>query len=93
MIRFRFGGVVPSGGVNLAFIKVPPATPMDHLALADFSVDIPENLSDNYGADVNPAIGTEFLDTDQLVVSNRSVLSPNVKRPAKLFYQYLIGGP
>jgi hypothetical protein len=69
--------------------------PETHLSMGDYSVDIPENIADNYGADVDPTVapGTpETIDTTDVVISNRSALNRTITRPLKLFYHYDIGG-
>ncbi|MHA2069970.1 MAG: hypothetical protein ACXABY_36865, partial [Candidatus Thorarchaeota archaeon] len=96
MLRFRFVSHLPPGAANLAYVQVPLATPETHLILTDFAADIPENIVDNYGVDATPVIsitGTvpEAIDTDQFIISNRSVISKNVTKPSKLFYQTTLG--
>jgi hypothetical protein len=63
--------------------------------MGDYAVDIPENVADNYGADIEPAVAPavpEPVDTNELAISNRSALNRTITRPLKLFYQYDIGG-
>jgi hypothetical protein len=93
MLRIRFGPIVPPGGVNLASVDVPPATPQTHLALSDYSVDIPENAANTFGTDDELNVTTETAETNEFVLSNRSILSRNIRRPVKLFYQVALQFP
>jgi hypothetical protein len=94
MLRLRFGSIVPPGGVNLAYIPVPPATPSTHLSLADYSIDIPENVANTFGTEDEVDVGaSEAVETDEIVLSNRSILSRNVTRPVKLFYRIALQYP
>lgn len=93
MLRLRLGAIVPPGGVNLAYITVPPAVPQTHLALSDYSVDIPENVANTFGSDDEVDITTETAETDEFVLSNRSVFSRNVRRPTPLFYAQALSFP
>jgi len=87
MLRLRYGATVPPGAVNLGYVSISPATPQTHLNLSDFSVDIPENIANVFGTDTEIDLSTETAETDEFVLSNRSVLSRNVRRPSALFYQ------
>lgn len=87
MLRLRYGATVPPGAVNLGYVPIAPATPQTHLALSDFSVDIPENVANVFGTDTEIDLGTETAETDEFLLSNRSILSRNVRRPKPLFYQ------
>jgi hypothetical protein len=93
MLRIRYGAIVPPGGVNLAYVTVPAATPHSHLSLADYSVDIPENAANTFGSDDELDITTQTAETNEFVLSNRSILSRNVRRPVKLFYQVALQFP
>jgi hypothetical protein len=57
------------------------------LVLSDFSVDIPENVANVFGTDTEIDLSTETAETDEFLLSNRSVVSRNVRRPRALFYQ------
>lgn len=94
MLRLRFGAVVPPGGANLAYVTVPPAVPETHLALSDYSYDIPENVANTFGTDTELDVAAgETAETNEIVLSNRSILSRNVRRPVKLFYQVALQFP
>ena len=87
MLRIRYGEAISPGGAGLAYVKVPPATPRTHLARADYSIDIPENVADNYGADINvDTLVPEHILTRKFLVSPRSVFSRDISKVAKLFY-------
>lgn len=93
MLRLRFGAIVPPGAANLAHIDVPPATPDTHLSLSDYSFDIPENVANTFGTEDEIELTLETAETNEIVLSNRSILSRNVKRPIKLFYQVALQFP
>lgn len=99
MLRFRYAPLVPPGAANLAYIQAPVATPRTHLAKIDYAADIPENIVDNFGSEIipvvqpagDPVLTPEYIDTDQILISNRSVISKNSTRPAKLYYKITLG--
>lgn len=87
MLRIRYGEVISPGGAGLAYVKAPPATPETHLARSDYSIDIPENVADNYGADINVDTSVpEHVLTKKFLISPRSVFSRDVSKVSKLFY-------
>jgi hypothetical protein len=97
---FRIVPVVRRGGVAVAVVQTPDITVEGHISLTDLSHLTSENLSTYFGGlfpIVNPETGLNFaaytgqVDTDDVRVSNRSVMKREIKEPTPLFYRYVIG--
>jgi hypothetical protein len=97
---FRIVPTVKRGGVNLALVQMPDISVEGHVSMNNLSYLAGENLSTYFGG-IFPVVGPETgvgvlsyagqVDTDDLRVSNRSVMRRDVKEPTPLFYRYLIG--
>ena len=97
---FRIVPTVRRGGIALAMIQTPDISVEKHVSLTDLSYLTSENLSTYFGG-VFPVVGPETgigfveytgqIDTDDVRVSNRSVMRRDVKEPKPLFYRYVIG--
>ena len=97
---FRMLNRVPAGSLGMAHIQGPDISVEGNVSLIDLSFSRTENLSTYFGGEFairRPYVGgglalyTGELDTDDIRVSNRSVMRRDVKQPTPLFYRYLIG--
>lgn len=93
MLRLRYVGRVPDHAVNISYVESKGLKPADNVSLLDMSYKRAENLSSYVGGefDVDLTNPSNLVDTDELLISQRSVLSPNVKSPVPLYYKYVIG--
>jgi hypothetical protein len=93
MLRLHYVGRVPDHAVNIAYTESKGLTPADNVSLLDMSYKRAENLSSYVGGefDVDLTNPNALVDTDEILLSSRSVLSPNVKSPVPLYYKYSIG--
>lgn len=91
MIRLRLGARVPPNAANLAYVYAPSFTVEDNLSLIDLSYTRPENISAFGGVVVVDLTSATHVETEDVVLSSRSVLSRNVSVPVHLFYKYRIG--
>lgn len=97
---FRVLGQVPDGSVNLALIESPVMTVGRNVNTVDLSYRDLENLATYHGGEfmvTDPLTGPGYahytgqMDTEDVVLSNRSVMRRSQKEPRPLFYRYLIG--
>lgn len=102
---FRVGAVAPDGTVNLAFITSPPFSIENNLSLISAKDSNSENFApsfSNYRAmsESNNTTGssvdhqilyTKELDTDEVLVTNLSMIRENQGIAAPLFYKYRLG--
>jgi hypothetical protein len=92
MLRLRFASQVPDHAVNVAFVEAPDLGVRSNVALLDLSYKRVENLSAYVDGELNVNLqGTNRVDTDEIVLSPRSVLSRGLVRPIPLFYKHVIG--
>jgi len=98
---FRIGYHAPQGTVNLALVKTVPLSTANNVSLVDLSHLELGNIS-NYlqgkfaitGADTGDASLIQYpneLDTEDIRVSNISVMRKTFRTPRPLFYKYLLG--
>jgi len=97
---FRILNRVPEGSIAISHIQGPDISARENVSLVDLSYSRSENLSTYFGGEFaakQPAVGggvalyTGQIDTDDIRVSNRSVMRRDIKQPTPLFYRYLIG--
>lgn len=93
MLRLRFVNQVPQNAVNIAYAEALSATPKESVSMIDMSHKRVENLAVYQGGEFGIQTDTGRVDTQDIVLSPRSVVSQNIKKPAPLFYQYKIGRP
>jgi hypothetical protein len=91
MLRLRFVNRVPKNAVNIAYAQSKPLTPFESVSLVDMSHRRAENLAIYSGGEFNLTVSTGRVDTQDIVLSTRSVLSKNIQTPTPLFYQYVVG--
>lgn len=97
---FRIVNEVPKGGLNIGFIQGSDISVERNVSLVDLSDHRGENLSTYFGGEfalrgMETGVGistyADQIDTDDMKLSNRSVIRRDVKEPTPLFYRYLIG--
>jgi hypothetical protein len=93
MLRLRFVGRVPKNAVNVAYVESKPLTPRESVSMVDMSHRRAENLAIYSGGEFNLRTTSGRVDTQDIVLSTRSVLSKNVRTPTPLYYQYVVGRP
>lgn len=93
MLRLRFDQRVPDHAVNVSYVQGGDLSTRANVALIGMSHERVENLSAYVGGELDvPTTGSgNRVDTKEAVLSNRSVLSREVRRPAPLYYKYVIG--
>jgi hypothetical protein len=91
VIRFRIAEFVPESGFGTAYSDNHMATPKDNLSIIVPDESDVANIVDFFGNETNVEIDVEPLDTDDFVISNRSVVSREIRRPISLYYTYTIG--
>lgn len=97
---FRLVTEVPSNGVNLAYVQQPDISVGQNVSVIDLSYKQAENLATYFGGDFllhPPTTGLGLLDytgqvdTENLLLSNRSAGWKDQAEPAPLFYKYQVG--
>lgn len=89
MIRARIVNKVPRNAANIGYIYSPPFQPDDNISLLDLSYERPENLVTRGGDIIIPISGTSNrVDTDNVLLSRRSVLRKDILKPVPLYYKY-----
>ena len=100
---FRVGNRVPDGGVNLALINSPSMSVPSNVSFHNLSAEEIANIAFYnqgdfivQGPEVTGENSGEFfyepsIDTEEIRISNRSVMRQNFKQPKPLFYMHLIG--
>lgn len=100
---FRIGARVPDGAVNLALMNAPDVLPSRNMSYVDKSAEEVANIAFYNqgdfvvtGPEVTGENSGEFayppsIDTEEIRISNRSVMRKNFKQPRPLFYMHLIG--
>jgi hypothetical protein len=100
---FRIGNRVPDGGVNLALIHSPSMSVPGNVSFHDLSAEEIANIAFYnqgdfavQGPEITGTNSGEFfyppsIDTEEIRISNRSVMRKNFKQPKPLFYMHLIG--
>jgi len=92
MLRLRFASRLPDHAVNVAFVEAPDLAVSANVGMLDLSYQRVENLSAYVGGQLDVDLnGVNRVDTKEVVLSSRSVLSRGVGRPIPLFYKYDIG--
>jgi len=91
MLRLRFAARVPDHAVNVAYVESKDLRPKTDVSLLDLSHERVENLTTYSGGEFYYDHTSGRVDTKDLVISDRSVLSRNVGRPIPLYYKYSIG--
>ena len=97
---FRILDTVPDGSVNLALINTPDLSAENNLSVIDLSdkelVNISNHLHGQFSLQDQTIVSEQIyyanqIDTDDIVISNRSVVNRELDAPYPLFYKYLVG--
>lgn len=97
---FRIVNEVPPGGVNIGYVQGPDISVDRNVSYIDLSHSKGQNISTYFGGEFvlrdlqTGLLKSEYrgqLDTNDIAVSNRSVIRRDVTTPTPLFYRYLIG--
>lgn len=95
---FRVLSHPPNHAVNLALVGTTPMSPDVHMSLLDLSDREPSNLTGFGLTDdhLYNGISGEFtfeqaVNTEDVLISNRSAMRREVEAPSPLYYKYLIG--
>lgn len=97
---FRILDTVPDGSVNLALINTPDLSAENNVSFIDLSdkevTNISNHLHGQFSLRDYTITGSQIyysgqIDTDDIVISNRSVVGKQSNTPHPLFYKYLVG--
>ena len=97
---FRILDSVPDGSINLAMINTPDLSAENNLSYIDLSdkevLNISNHLFGKFSLQDYTITGEQIyyanqIDTDDLVISNRSMVNRELDAPYPLFYKYLVG--
>ncbi len=96
---FRVLNQVPDGSVNLAYVQGIDITVQRNVSLIDLSHRELENLSIYHGGEFmitgaetgEGYIYTGQIDTEDILISNRSAMYRHKTNPTPLFHRYLVG--
>ena len=97
---FRILDTVPDGSVNLALINTPDLSTENNASFIDLSdkeiANISNHLHGQFSLQDYTVTGSQVyyasqVDTDDIVISNRSVINKDLDSPYPLFYKYLLG--
>ena len=97
---FRILDTVPDGSVNLALINTPDLSAENNVSFIDLSdkevLNISNHLHGQFSLQDYVVTGNQIYyanqaDTNDIVISNRSVVNRELDAPYPLFYKYLVG--
>lgn len=97
---FRVTATVPRSAIGIAHLQAPDLSVPRNVGLTDLEYLTSENLSTYFGGEFLTSSGVEGtgsvlyaaqVDTQDLRLSNRSVMRRELKEPKPLYYKYLVG--
>lgn len=91
MLRLALLDRVPNNAANLAWAQAPTARADLILSKLNYYHLTPENLTAVFGGLIHAATGITTLETDEVLVSNLSVVHRDVRTPQPLFFIHRVG--